>query len=80
MRVSKKFNIKQIIHLSTDEVYGEICRSCFKEDSKFSPSNPYSASKAAADMIISGYTHSYKLRTISIRANTIMCTNNHQKK
>ena len=76
----KKFNIKKIIHLSTDEVYGEIFKSCFKEDASFNPSNPYSASKAAAEMIISGYSHSYKLPTIIVRANNIFGTRQHPEK
>ena len=76
----KKFNIKKIIHLSTDEVYGEIFKSCFKENSNFNPSNPYSASKAAAEMIISGYSHSYKLPTMIVRANNIFGTRQHPEK
>lgn len=76
----KKFNIKKIIHVSTDEVYGEIFKSSFKENSRFNPSNPYSASKAAAEMIINGYSHSYKLPTIIIRSNNIFGTRQHPEK
>ena len=43
-------------------------------------SNPYSASKAAAEMIISGYSHSYKLPTIIIRANNVFGTRQHPEK
>ena len=76
----KKFKIKKIIHISTDEVYGEIFKSHFNENSNFNPSNPYSASKAAAEMIISGYSHSYKLPTIIIRANNVFGTRQHPEK
>ena len=76
----KKFNIKKIIHISTDEVYGEIFKSSFKENSPFNPSNPYSASKAAAEMVINGYTHSYKLPTIIVRSNNIFGTRQHPEK
>ena len=59
--------VKLFIHMSTDEVYGsvndgEICT----EKSMFAPSNPYSATKAAADLLIRAYevTHGYKSVTI----------------
>ena len=72
--------IKKIIHISTDEIYGEIYKSSFNEKSKFNPSNPYSSSKAAAEMIINGYIHSYKLPIIIIRANNIFGTRQHPEK
>tara|TARA_B100000886_G_C20377404_1_gene472401 strand:+ start:312 stop:1274 length:963 start_codon:yes stop_codon:yes gene_type:complete len=76
----KKYKVKNIIHISTDEIYGEIKKSNFKETSRFNPSNPYSSSKAAAEMIISGYSHSYKLSTIIVRANNIFGTRQHPEK
>ena len=76
----KKYKIKKIIHVSTDEVYGEIIKSSFNENSKFNPSNPYSSSKAAAEMVINGYSHSYKLPTIIVRANNIFGTRQHPEK
>mgnify|MGYP001443175897 CR=1 FL=1 len=76
----KTNNIKKLIHISTDEVYGEIYKSSFSENSKFNPSNPYSSSKAAAEMIINGYIHSYKLPVIIIRANNIFGTRQHPEK
>jgi len=76
----KKFKIKKIIHISTDEVYGEIFKSSFKENSNFNPSNPYSASKAAAEMIVNSYKHSYKLPAIIVRANNIFGIRQHPEK
>ncbi len=76
----KKYKVKKILHISTDEIYGEIYRSSFKETSRFNPSNPYSSSKAAAEMIINGYSHSYNLPTIIIRANNIFGTRQHPEK
>lgn len=67
-RVNK---IKKIIHVSTDEIYGEIHKGSFNEESKFNPSNPYSSSKAAAEMIVNGYKHSYKLPITIVRSNNI---------
>ena len=76
----KANNIKKLIHISTDEIYGEIHKSSFSENSPFNPSNPYSSSKAAAEMIINGYIHSYKLPVIIIRANNIFGTRKHPEK
>ncbi len=76
----KTNNIKKIIHISTDEIYGEIYKSSFDENSSFNPSNPYSSSKAAAEMIINGYIHSYKLPILIIRANNIFGTRQHPEK
>ena len=76
-----KYNkIKKIIHISTDEIYGEIRKSSFSEKSRFNPSNPYSSSKAAAEMIINGYIHSYKLPIIIVRANNIFGIRQHPEK
>ena len=47
--------VKKIIHVSTDEVYGEIIKGSANEDSYFNPTNPYSASKAASEMILNSY-------------------------
>jgi UDP-glucose 4,6-dehydratase len=71
MEAARLNRIKKIIHVSTDEVYGEIFKGSFTEDDKFNPSNPYSSSKAAAEMIVNGYKHSYKLPVIIIRSNNI---------
>ena len=80
VEVCKINKIKKIIHVSTDEIYGEIHKSSYKEDSKFNPSNPYSSSKAAAEMIINGYIHSYNLPIIIIRANNIFGYRQHPEK
>src|SRR5439155_737390 len=63
--------VPRFIHVSTDEVYGEVLRGCVEEDAPFNPTNPYSASKAAAEMIILGYLRSYRQPIIRVRANNI---------
>jgi len=63
--------VPKIIHVSTDEVYGEAIGCTHTEDDKLNPTNPYSASKAAADMIVMGYLHSYKMPIVITRANNI---------
>jgi UDP-glucose 4,6-dehydratase len=63
--------VPKFIHVSTDEVYGEIRTGFHKETDFLNPTNPYSASKAAGDMIVNSYTRSFKLPIISVRANNI---------
>lgn len=63
---------KQFIHVSTDEVYGDAKeKSSFREDSQINPSNPYAASKASSDHLVSAYHKTYGIRCITTR-----CTNN----
>jgi len=65
-------NDKQLIHVSTDEVYGDAQGKLpFNEDSKISPSNPYAATKAAADHLVESYYKTYGINCITTR-----CTNN----
>ena len=80
MQACKDNNVKRILHISTDEIYGEIFKGSFKENNRFNPSNPYSSSKAAAEMIVNGYIHSYKLPVIIVRANNIFGTRQHPEK
>jgi dTDP-glucose 4,6-dehydratase len=62
----------KLVHISTDEVYGDILKGSFREEDVLKPSSPYSASKAAADMLILAYTRTYGLHTVITR-----CTNNY---
>jgi dTDP-glucose 4,6-dehydratase len=54
-------------HFSTDEVYGDITDGEHKETDVLKPSNPYSASKAAADMLILAWARTYDLRYVILR-------------
>jgi len=60
------------IQISTDEVYGDIKSGSHSEDDVLRPSNPYSATKAAADMLILGWS-----RTHNIKYNIIRLSNNY---
>jgi len=63
---------KQFIHISTDEIYGDAYgQSSFDENSQINPSNPYAATKAAADHLVSSYNRTYGINCITTR-----CTNN----
>ena len=61
----------KLVQVSTDEVYGDILEGSFKENDRLLPSNPYSASKASADMFCLAYHRTYDLDIIITR-----CTNN----
>jgi len=63
---------KQFINVSTDEVYGDAKGlSSFNENSQINPSNPYAATKAAADHLVGSYYRTYGINCITTR-----CTNN----
>ena len=63
---------KSFIHISTDEVYGDAKENeSFTEERNLNPSNPYSATKASSDLLVSAYERTYGIRTIITR-----CTNN----
>ena len=60
-------NVEKFIHISTDEVYGEIDVGQFYETTSLNPSSPYSASKASADLFIKSYIRTFKLPAIIVR-------------
>lgn len=64
----------KLIHISTDEVFGDLEMNDpkFTEKTPYNPSSPYSASKAAGDMIINSYC-----RTFGLNAIILHCTNNY---
>ena len=62
-----KYNVKKFIHISTDEIYGESKRGKFKETDPQSPRNPYSTTKAAAELLVKAAIHTYKLPAIIVR-------------
>jgi dTDP-glucose 4,6-dehydratase len=70
----RNFEGNRFIQVSTDEVYGSTNdeKSYFSEDANLMPGNPYSASKAGADLIIQSYSNTYKMPVIITR-----CCNNY---
>ena len=60
-------------HISTDEVYGSLsCSGFFTEKTPYAPNSPYSASKAASDMLVRAYHHTYELPMVITN-----CSNNY---
>lgn len=64
---SRKHDIKRFIHISTDEIYGEIEKGKFTEDLPLKPNSPYAASKAAADLLIKSYIRTHAFPAIIVR-------------
>jgi len=71
LEAAKKYKFKKFLQISTDEIYGSIERGSFKESDAPTPSSPYSASKAAADMLVSSY-----FKTHNLSGNIVRCSNN----
>ncbi|KPK97132.1 MAG: dTDP-glucose 4,6-dehydratase, partial [Omnitrophica WOR_2 bacterium SM23_72] len=64
---ARKFRIPRFIQISTDEVYGDIPKGSFSEDSPLRPNSPYAASKAAADLLVKAYMRTYAFPAIIVR-------------
>ena len=74
----KNFSAKyrsKLIHISTDEVYGDILTGRSSEDYPYQPSSPYAASKAASDHLVNSYVRTYKIPAIVTN-----CSNNYGPK
>lgn len=70
--IRKRNSNAKLVHISTDEVYGDILNGSSREDSPLKPSSPYSASKASSDLFVLAYARTYKMHNMITR-----CTNNY---
>ncbi len=78
-KFSKKNNSK-LIHISTDEVFGDILKGRSSEEYPYKPSSPYAASKAASDHLINSYIRTYKLPIIVTNCSNNYGPNQHPEK
>jgi dTDP-glucose 4,6-dehydratase len=62
-----KFKMPTLLHFSTDEVYGDIVDGAHTEKDLLKPSNPYSATKAAADMLVTAFARTYNIPYVIVR-------------
>jgi dTDP-glucose 4,6-dehydratase len=72
---SKETNVAKFVHVSTDEVYGELDfdpTTFFTEDTPLQPNSPYSASKASSDLLVRAYHE-----TFGLPINITRCSNNY---
>jgi dTDP-glucose 4,6-dehydratase len=67
IREKSGFNMPTLLHFSTDEVYGDIEEGFHNEEDLLKPSNPYSATKAAADMLVLAWARTYKVPYVIVR-------------
>jgi len=67
IRKRKHFKMPTLIHFSSDEVYGDIVGGAHTERDLLKPSNPYSATKASADMLIKAWGRTYDVPSIIVR-------------
>lgn len=67
VRSKERFRMPTLLHFSTDEVYGDISEGAHKETDLLKPSNPYSATKAAADMLILAWGRTFKVPYVIVR-------------
>jgi dTDP-glucose 4,6-dehydratase len=69
LEVARKLSLARFVHVSTDEVYGDIPEGAFAdENSPLQPSSPYSASKAASDLLVRSYVRTYKFPAVITRS------------
>jgi dTDP-glucose 4,6-dehydratase len=70
---AREFGVKKYVQVSTDEVYGSLGPTgLFTEETPLQPNSPYSASKAAADLLVRAYHHTFGLHAVTTR-----CSNNY---
>jgi len=70
---AREFDVDRFVQISTDEVYGSLGPTgSFTEETALAPNSPYAASKAAADLLVRSYVHTYKLPALITR-----CSNNY---
>jgi len=68
LKVARECKIPRFLQISTDEVYGSIEKGSFTENSPLSPNSPYSASKAAADLLVRSYWVTYRFPVLIVRS------------
>ena len=77
---SKKNKKTKLIHISTDEVYGDVLTGRSKENDPYKPSSPYAASKASSDHLVYSYVRTYKLNAMITNCSNNYGPNQHPEK
>jgi len=80
LELVRMYRIKKFMQISTDEVYGSIREGEFTEESNYSPNSPYSASKAAAEMLCGSYNKTYNLPIVITRSSNNYGPRQHKEK
>ena len=77
---TKKNKKTKLIHISTDEVYGDVLKGRSKETDPYKPSSPYAASKASSDHLVYSYVRTYKLNAVITNCSNNYGPNQHPEK
>jgi dTDP-glucose 4,6-dehydratase len=72
--------LDKFIYFSTDEVYGPAVDKCFKETDKHNPTNPYSASKSASEVICNSYANTFNIPLIICNVMNVFGERQHNEK
>ena len=80
LEAARKYQHRRYVQISTDEVYGSIDTGVFSEDDRLQPSSPYSASKAAGDLLTLSYFTTYGLPTLVTRSSNNFGPNQYPEK
>ncbi|HEY1357733.1 MAG TPA: dTDP-glucose 4,6-dehydratase [Thermoleophilaceae bacterium] len=67
LEAARELGVPRYLQVSTDEVYGSIESGSFTEESPLDPSSPYSATKAAGDLLVSAHAHTYGIDAVICR-------------
>jgi dTDP-glucose 4,6-dehydratase len=67
LEAARRAGVRKFVHISTDEVYGEVEEGQFLETTPLNPNSPYSASKAAGDMFVRAYVRTYGFPAVIVR-------------
>lgn len=67
IQTKSRFTMPTLVQFSTDEIYGDLITDSFDEDSPIKPSNPYSATKASADLLIQSYHRTFNIPYLIVR-------------
>ena len=79
-KYSKKNKNSTLIHISTDEVYGDVLKGRSKENSVYKPSSPYAATKASSDHLVNSYVRTFKINAIVTNCSNNFGPNQHPEK
>jgi dTDP-glucose 4,6-dehydratase len=80
LETARELGVERYLQVSTDEVYGSIADGSFTESSPLDPSSPYSATKAAGDLLVSAHAHTYGLDAVICRGSNNYGPRQHPEK
>jgi dTDP-glucose 4,6-dehydratase len=80
LRAACDTEIDRFVHVSTDEVYGEILDGRFSESDSLNPGNPYAATKAGGEHLVESYRRTHDVSTVIVRPSNAFGPNQHAEK